>query len=204
MSANCPSGYQLSSVAPTDSTSSSRELPNLIVKLSWREASSHALCNIRCVPKDEPSSDFGSFRQKRKLRLIGPINSPLACDLIELCGELAALVGVDHLDEGDAAAELGFEVGVVRAVLGGEAVLAGGVDNGSEAADFAAADARALVDDDSGDTHCGVALEDARFGLVDGEAFALSDVADSGEQVAGFVGVFGNVGCQSVGAGGGE
>ena len=38
------------------------------------------------------------------------------------------------------------------------------------------------------------ALQDARFGFVDGEAFVLGDVADSGEQVAGFIGVVGALG----------
>ncbi len=120
--------------------------------------------------------------------------------MIELFDQPATLVRIDHLDEGDAAAELGFEVGVVRAVLGGEAVLASVVEDGAEAADFAAADAGAIVDDDSGDAHRRASLEDARFLFVDGEAFVLRDVANSGEQVAGFVGRLRRLG----GPGGGE
>ena len=87
---------------------------------------------------------------------------------------------MDGGDEGDAAFEVGSEVGVIFAVLGGGAVAETVGEDGFEFVEGIAADIGLFVDGKAGKVLANAEAHDAGFAVIDGEAFLGGDSGDVG------------------------
>lgn len=108
---------------------------------------------------------------------LGRDRRDLPRDGVEQGLKLERALGVEHGEVGDAAAQVGAEVGVGEMVLAAGADFDAVVEGGFESVELGSGEVRVLIDNDAGHALAGASAEDAGLAVVDSEALLNGDGA---------------------------